>query len=539
MARKTRRSTVTPLLALGLALAPAAPVVAAESDPGIAMINEAAGSWTAADNPVWRLDPQERRGRLGLARPDLPPEPAPPPEVLALGTSASLPSSFDWRDAGGNFVSAVRNQGGCGSCWAFASAAALEAKALLAGHSPGADLDLSEQLLVSCSGGGSCAGGVLHTTAAFIRDQGVAVESCFPYNATDGLCASACAGWRDDVYRIDGYTSHYGTDPAARIALMKGLVYAGGPAVVAMDVYDDFYGYRSGVYRKTPGAAYEGGHAVLLVGWDDAAAAFIVKNSWGTWWGESGYFRIGYDQVAGDVDLGWWVVAYGAARRETTTPLADLRCRGTANDPVAVTGQPFSVRGLIANEGDAAAGASTAALYLSTDDDADTGDDWYVGEVPVAALAAGAASWVRWDFDTPDLGPGPVSVWPVLVADSGGAVAESAEGNVWKAGAPFVAGPSSRWVLATSPNGGEAYARGTRVRLAWESQGCPSVVLRIRRRARSFWAVRRVAVLSADAGEYWWTVPRRIARSERYRFRVTCAGARRVFDESDAFFRIY
>ena len=81
------------------------------------------------------------------------------------------------------------------------------------------------------------------------------------------------------------------------------------------EVYTDFYCYGSGVYTKTCGSL-EGGHPVLVTGWDDTApkgGAFIVKNSWGTSWGMEGYFEIAYSELTDDTQFGSWTYGYGKA----------------------------------------------------------------------------------------------------------------------------------------------------------------------------------------------------------------------------------
>lgn len=86
-----------------------------------------------------------------------------------------------------------------------------------------------------------------------------------------------------------------------------------GPVVARMVVHSDLYDYTGGVYSKVSGKN-KGGHFVLVVGWDDATSAFLVKNGWGTDWGESGCFRIAYSQLAStDVRFGEWVYVYDDA----------------------------------------------------------------------------------------------------------------------------------------------------------------------------------------------------------------------------------
>jgi len=266
--------------------------------------------WIAEENPISLLPQEERIKRLGLIEPieemdvsAVPYEPFYTPLLLA--------ATFDWRNNGGNYVTPVRNQGSCGSCWAFAATAALESKALITFNWPGKNLDLSEQIVVSCGGAGSCDGGSPGGASSFFVSTGTTLESCYPYTATDGDCSSTCSNWQTSTYKIDGYNYVPSGSPPSPDAL-KNAVYANGPIITVFDVYNDFFSYHTGVYSYTSGDKV-GGHAVLIVGWNDLDHAFIVKNSWGTGWGESGYFRIAYSELTGTTKFGRYSYAYGHA----------------------------------------------------------------------------------------------------------------------------------------------------------------------------------------------------------------------------------
>ncbi|MGE5790339.1 MAG: C1 family peptidase, partial [Syntrophaceae bacterium] len=100
--------------------------------------------WQSGETSMTRLSPAERRARLGLVKPALPAG----AEMMVMSEPplVGAPESLDWRNNGGNFVTPVRNQGGCGSCWAFATTAALESAVLRAENTPGVDLNLAEQV---------------------------------------------------------------------------------------------------------------------------------------------------------------------------------------------------------------------------------------------------------------------------------------------------------------------------------------------------------------------------------------------------------
>jgi C1A family cysteine protease len=264
--------------------------------------------WVAGETSISRLSPQEKKMRVALIKPTHT-EGAPVLSVQETEPPTGLPSGLDWTNNGGNFVTPVRNQGNCGSCWAFATTAALESVLLRSGV-PTAGLDKSEQVLVSCGSAGSCDGGYITTASNFIRNTGLPAEACYPYTGTDGTCSSACANWQTSTSKIAGW-SYVTTTSTTADALKNGL-NSFGPLVTTMDVYEDFFYYTSGVYAHSSGT-YAGGHAVLLVGYDDPGQYFIVKNSWGTGWGESGYFRIAYAEVNSVVNFGDWTIAYTPA----------------------------------------------------------------------------------------------------------------------------------------------------------------------------------------------------------------------------------
>jgi len=275
---------------------------AAELDEIRAAIQAKGAQWIAGETSVSKLPPEERKKLLGALEPQLTGE-----EKFVSLPYVSLPSRLDWRNNGGNFVTPVKNQGQCGSCWAFATTAALESYTLIQNHTPNTNLDLSEQVLISCSGAGSCDGGYIHKASDFIRDTGIPLESCYPYTATNGYCANACPNWQSSTYKIGAW--QWVTTDQPTLDAIKNALYTYGPLVTSMIVYTDFYYYSGGIYSHTWGEN-DGGHAVTIVGYDDIGQYFIVKNSWGTGWGENGYFRIAYSEISSPVQFGRFTIAY-------------------------------------------------------------------------------------------------------------------------------------------------------------------------------------------------------------------------------------
>ena len=287
------------------------------------VIQERGARWVAGETSFSILSDEEKQKRLGLIKPRLAEMALMAGEetLLSRQGAVTLSPSLDWRNNGGNYVTPIRDQGGCGSCWAFGTTAALEAYTLIRTNSPGTDLNLSEQVMVSCGNSGSCGGGYISYASSFIRDTGLPVETCYPYTATNGTCSSACPNWQSSTNKITkwSYVANPYQLPATVDRLKNGLATY-GPLVTTIDVYTDFDHYRSGVYSLTPGQSYRGGHAILLVGYNDPGQYFICKNSWGTWWGESGYFNIAYSEVdrclsenntTKCTNFGDWTIAYG------------------------------------------------------------------------------------------------------------------------------------------------------------------------------------------------------------------------------------
>ena len=293
-------------------------------------IQATGAGWVAGQTSMMRLPMSERVKRLGLVLPVTTGR-----ERLLSYEYQALPPSLDWRNNGGNFVTPVRDQGGCGSCWAFATTAALEAVTLISNRSPGVDLNLAEQILVSCSGAGSCNGGSPGVASNFIRDTGLPLESCYAYGATDGNCASACASWQTSTQKITSWG--WVTTTSSDLNAIKNALYSNGPLATTMAVYNDFFSYSSGVYRYTTGSL-AGYHGVLLVGYDDAGQYFIVKNSWGTWWGDSGYFKIAYSELNSAVGFGEYTIAYTGSAPACSYSIGTLFSSGGGTGSVSVSG---------------------------------------------------------------------------------------------------------------------------------------------------------------------------------------------------------
>jgi len=242
--------------------------------------------WQAAENWVTDLTVTERRKLLGNNSDHSRYENVPMIELPSLKT---LPAAFDWRDNNGNWITPVRNQGGCGSCWDFSGVAQIESWWNIYNDNITAMPDLSEQFIISCSDNGGCSGDNIETVLDFAMLTGIPPETCLVYQASDSIpCTDASPDWQSNVTNIPGWG--YVTKDKEIVDNIKNALLR-HPVSASFDVYGDFFYYSGGTYEHTTGS-YEGGHAILIVGWDDTEECWICKNSWGPNWGLSGYFRI-------------------------------------------------------------------------------------------------------------------------------------------------------------------------------------------------------------------------------------------------------
>jgi C1A family cysteine protease len=276
-----------------------------------AALSAAGDPWEAGVTSLSSLPPEEQKIHLGVT---------PPPGEMsieevaqrALRTQAEVrqatigavgaPASYDLRNVGGkNFVTSIKDQSSCGSCVAFGTVATVESRLRVQRGDASLAVDLSEAHLFFCHArarGRNCSTGWWPQEAYDdFKSKGVADEACYPYNLSNTDCSGLCSNWADRALKITGYTALTG-NPAG----IKDWVSTKGPVSSCFVVYNDFFSYKSGIYKHVTGAE-AGGHCVTIIGYNDSPGYWICKNSWGTNWGEQGFFNIAY----GECGIDTWV----------------------------------------------------------------------------------------------------------------------------------------------------------------------------------------------------------------------------------------
>ncbi|KAK2987208.1 hypothetical protein RJ640_029093, partial [Escallonia rubra] len=249
-------------------------------------------TYKLAINAFADLTNQEFRSRNGYKMPSSPLKPT----TFKYDGVTDIPPSMDWRDQGA--VTAVKDQGACGSCWAFSAVGSMEGIVQI---STDKLISLSEQQLVDCDIHGEdlgCWGGYMSTAMEFIiNNGGLANDTEYPYKATDGNCSTNVS----IAASINGFENVPANNESALLCAV-----ANQPVSVAIDAGGaNFQFYHSGVFSADCGTMLD--HGVTAVGYgttDDGEKFWLLKNSWGNSWGYDGYIRIARDVAAKEGECG-------------------------------------------------------------------------------------------------------------------------------------------------------------------------------------------------------------------------------------------
>lgn len=279
--------------AAGLGGDPSGLPLAAETEP-----LDLSGLLDVGSNPFLAV----RRVERGLLDPAALEERFPRTTLLRFGLGdvlageppqAGAAASVDWRSRWGrNWITTVRDQNGCNACWAFAGVALVEAMVRIedATWTHRSEGDVHAGMGAKCPDLGN-----IPAVSTFFAKNGFADPQCFPWSTSSPAYAPT-PDRSGRTVRGPEFTWVSGLQGA------KDWIDTVGPLITWFDVWSDFFGLGANVYRRisAPSNTHAGGHFMLVVGYSDALGAWLVKNSWGTPWGQAGYGWIAYGEC--DID---------------------------------------------------------------------------------------------------------------------------------------------------------------------------------------------------------------------------------------------
>jgi inhibitor of cysteine peptidase len=453
--------------------------------------------------------------RLDLSDPTVPSGPVAPPAEGTVDASAfpavkasALPAALDWRDSG--IVTPVRDQGGCGSCWAFGTVGVMESALWKSGT---ANVNLSEQFLVSCNQSGwSCSGGLtahkyhFDTLGRNQTEIGAVLESAKPYTASNGTCTTALS----HPYRLSGWQFIVPSEFAMpTVDQIKAAIQTYGPITAGVCAGSGWDTYTGGIFSTEESASACGGstnHQIVLVGWNDNGGNgyWILRNSWGSGWGESGYMRIAYGTSRVGEGTSWVATSASGSTITVTSPNGgETLFRGSVV-PIrwSSTGTPGDYVKIELYNG---------AILSST-------------ITPSTSRSAGSYNWT-----IPSTQATGSNFTIKVTSTSNSAISDASN-------APFtIAAPS---ITVTSPNGGETLSRGSVVPIKWSYAGNPGANVKIELYNGTILNRTITSSTSLGTGSFNWTIPSTQALGSNFKIKITSTTNSAISDTSNAAFTI-
>lgn len=405
-----------------------------------------------------------------------------------------LPTSFDWRDQG--VVTPARNQGSCGSCWAFASVGVMESRILMS-RRPG--LDLSEQQQVSCNNDmWGCDGGSSNALK-FWRTVGPFEESCAGYEARLVPCGNFESCQQLPYYSVDHYNIEIDSINNMKVSLRND-----GPAYFRFEVYVDFYDYwkdgSAGSVYHNASSTRRGGHAVLLIGWDDDRNAWLCMNSWG--------------QNAGPNGDGTFWMAYGGHAQPMNFGMAGIRLAREFGLTTPNGGEQWekgSLQSILwekGNAGNLAVNLFKAGSMFASITENVVNNGIFSWTVPKSLSTGGDYQVQIVDVNNADLSD---------VSDAYFSIVDP--------------------LTIVSPNGGETWQIGETYNVRWQT-GANSGDVKIYLYESGDKVVRELAGRETNDGQWAWTVPDNLWEGSDYSIYMRSWSDETIFDQSDAAFSI-
>ncbi len=410
-----------------------------------------------------------------------------------------LPQKFDWRDRGA--VAPAKDQKSCGSCWAFTAVGVMESKIRING---GSLLDLSEQQQISCNTEMlGCFGGKMDSLK-FWYSRGPMDESCAEYVQSDIPCINI-----NHCEKLSFTTDGYYTVETDDIDEVKISLYKDGPGYFRYDVYPDFMEfwktYSPGNVYKNSGGNKSGGHAVMIMGWDDAKNAWLCKNSWGTTAGPNG-------------DGSFWIAWSGHAN-DLDFAMANVKL-AMPDDNISVTSPNGKEDWCIGNDYTIQWKTGTSVDHVKIELYKDGSR-----ERTIAERVSGSGSYV---WTIPNLTES--SSYKIRISDY-------SDSSVYDESDAYFSIVKDCKLSVQSPNGGEKWYIGDTHAIEW-NPGVSDDDVKIYLFKEKEQIMMRITAETDNNGSYIWIVPDTLAEGSDYRIYVKSYFDESIADESDAYFSI-